>query len=105
MIVNGQRRPRNRGEREEQEVALGGDGRYIGAAAGESAGRRGTGDIEPNAPNKANVMELMTGCVSLALVTCAFHSSMRVRDTSKEYTVVSVLREHHHVGDDSRGKR
>lgn len=36
-----------------------------------SAGRRGTGDIEPNASNKANVMELMTGCVPLTLVTRA----------------------------------
>lgn len=41
---------------------------YIGAAARESAGRRGTSDIEPNASNKANVMELMTGCVPLTLV-------------------------------------
>lgn len=36
---------------------------------GDPAGRRGTGDIEPNALNKASVMELMTGCVPLALVT------------------------------------
>lgn len=42
---------------------------YIGAAARGSAGKRGTGDIEPNASNKANVMELMTGCVPLTLVT------------------------------------
>lgn len=34
----------------------------------DPAGRRGTGDIEPNALNKASVMELMTGCVPLALV-------------------------------------
>lgn len=58
---------------------------YIGAAARESAGRRGTGDIEPNAPNKANIMELMTGCVPLTLVTyartaspCTFGSSLRI---------------------------
>jgi hypothetical protein len=53
------------------EVVLDAVGRYIGAVAGESAGRRGTADIEPNASNKANVMELMTGCVPLTLVTRA----------------------------------
>lgn len=42
---------------------------HIRAAARESAGKRGTGDIEPNASNKANIMELMTGCVPLTLVT------------------------------------
>lgn len=36
----------------------------------EPAGRRGTGDIEPNALNKAGVMKLMTGCVSLACARC-----------------------------------
>lgn len=40
-----------------------------GAVVEEPAGRRGTGDIEPNALNKASVMELMTGCAPLALVT------------------------------------
>lgn len=30
------------------------------------------GDIELNAPNKPNVMELMTGCVPLALVARAY---------------------------------
>lgn len=42
---------------------------HIRAAARESAGKRGTDDIEPNASNKANIMELMTGCVPLTLVT------------------------------------
>lgn len=58
---------------------------YIRATARESAGRRGTDDIEPNAPNKANVMELMTGCAPLTLVMfartispCTFGFSLRI---------------------------
>lgn len=65
---------------EVEDVALGADEQhYIGAAARESAGRRGTGDIEPNASNKANIMELMTGCVPLTLVTRARLQLLRVQ--------------------------
>lgn len=54
---------------------------YIRATARESAGRRGTSDIEPNAPNKANVMELMTGCAPLTLVMSRVRF-LRVRSVS-----------------------
>ncbi|KYQ51371.1 hypothetical protein ALC60_09537, partial [Trachymyrmex zeteki] len=47
----------------------------------ESAGRRGTGDIEPNASNKANIMELMTGCVPLTLIQT--HVNLLRRDARK----------------------
>lgn len=47
----------------------------------EGEGRRG--DIEPNASNKANVMELMTGCVSLMLVT-------RARDSFPAFQFLSL---------------
>lgn len=42
-----------------------------GAARGIGRRERDVGDIEPNALNKTSVMELMTGCVSLAFVTRA----------------------------------
>lgn len=65
--------------------------KHNGAAARESAGRRGTGDIEPNASNKANIMALMTGCVPLTLVTRSrlrllrtFSSSLRETQKSTD---------------------
>lgn len=42
-----------------------------GATRGIGRRERDVGDIEPNALNKTSVMELMTGCVSLAFVTRA----------------------------------
>lgn len=72
MIVNEGRRAMYAGLRGGGNVAitlLNVGGRYIGTVARESAGRRGTDDIEPNASNKANIIALMTGCVPLTLVT------------------------------------
>ena len=71
MIVNERRKAVEGLEGRNDNVALdAGEHYYRDCRERESAGRRGTGDIEPNASNKANIMELMTGCVSLTLVMC-----------------------------------
>lgn len=65
-----------------------------GAARGTGRKERDGGDIEPNALNKASVMELMTGCVPLAFVTRAFARLLRsIAPLSSFYaSTVSFLR-------------
>ncbi|EGI61943.1 hypothetical protein G5I_09846 [Acromyrmex echinatior] len=82
MIVNERRKAVEGLEGRDDNVALdAGEHYYRDCRERESAGRRGTGDIEPNASNKANIMELMTGCVSLTLIQA--HVNLLRRDVRK----------------------